>query len=348
MRRATHQCFLASGCLAAGLLLAAPAAAQDDETTDSMQMLAQVQPSVVKIYGAGGFTGVPAYGTGVIVHERGFILTAWSIALRTDQLRVVTHDGQSYQAEIWRADPGRGVALLKARSPSFGFQALRLAGTSMRPGQEVYTAGNPFGVVFGDELPAVMRGVVSYVGPPVRPGVESGRFPENLTEAIFTDVPNNPGTQGGPLLSRDGHLVGILGRLVESPSTNTIVNFAVPAHLVRDFVQEGVNSSEARPDPPRPVRVEPLPAVRSGIVLQRVHLALSPLAYVERVATGSAAHTAGIRPDDLVFRIDGRTVRDCRAYDEAMASHAPGDEVTLLVKRGDAMLSFTLVLEGAE
>src|SRR5262245_42430259 len=52
------------------------------------EVLARVYPSVVKVYGAGGFVGIPAYGTGVVIDAQGFILTAFSVALETDALKV--------------------------------------------------------------------------------------------------------------------------------------------------------------------------------------------------------------------------------------------------------------------
>src|SRR5581483_7633632 len=73
----------------------------------------KVWPSVVKVYGAGGFVGIPAYGTGVVVDPSGIVATAWSISLKTDFLRVVTDKGQRFEARILRTDLNRGVALLK-------------------------------------------------------------------------------------------------------------------------------------------------------------------------------------------------------------------------------------------
>ena len=51
-----------------------------------------------------------------------------------------------------------------------------------------------------------------------------------LKQVILTDIPNNPGTQGGPLLTLSGEFVGVQGRLIESRTTNTILNFAVPGY----------------------------------------------------------------------------------------------------------------------
>lgn len=336
--------------LRAALLLAAlalPLGAEEPPATE--QVVQAAFPALLKVYGAGGFTGVPAYGSAVLVDERGFALTAWSISLRTDDLKVVTHDGARHPAVVWRSDPGLGVALLRVKLPPGArpLPALRLGDSArLRPGDQVIGIGNPFGIIYGDERPSVSTGVVSFVGPPHGEGVSVSRLPEALPEVILTDVPSNPGTQGGALLTAGGELVGVLGRLVESRATNTLLNYAVPVHLLRDFVREALAWPEARPDPPRPPAPPPAPPpVESGIRLQRVHLVRPPLAYVETVVRGSAAEKAGVLADDLVFRFDGRTIRDCRDFDAALAARRPGDEVTLVLKRGERMLTVKLRLE---
>jgi serine protease Do len=340
------------------LALAGPVAAQDSPPAPAAggwtapAVAKRAFPSVVKVYGAGGFQGVPAYGTGVIVDERGFVLTAWSIALRTDQLKVVTADGRRFRAQVWRGDPGLGVALLRLQAPPEGLPSLvplRLSAAVVAPGDGVLAIGNPFGIIYGDELPAVADGVVTAVGP-LAGGARVVRLPERLGRVIITDIPTNPGSQGGPLLDLDGRLVGIVGRLVESRATNTILDYAVPTADLVDFVRGGVRSERPLPEPPDlPPRPPQHAAVDAGLRLLRVQLARSPMAYVDAVVRGSPAEKAGLQPDDLVFRIDERTIRSCRDYDEVLAAHAPGDRVAVIVKRGDTMRRVELVLApGAE
>lgn len=321
------------------------------------QTVERALPSVVKVYGAGGFQGVPAYGSGVLVDERGFVLTAWSIALRTEALKVVTHDGRRLRAQVWRADPGLGVALLRLEAPPGGLPSLsplRLGdSTNLSPGDAVAAIGNPFGIIYGAEAPAVTWGVVTTVGSLRSGGVNVLRLPERLARVIVTDVPTNPGCQGGPLLASDGRLVGIVGRIVESRATNTIVNYAVPASDLVEFVRGGVRAERPLPEPSSvPPRREQGPAVESGIRLLRVHLARSPMAYVEAVVRGSPADLAGVLPDDLVFRVsfgegaasEVHTIRTCRDLDEALAARRPGDTIRLVLKRGETMRAVELVL----
>ena len=311
---------------------------------------ARALQSVVKIYGAGGFTGIPAYGSGVVVDERGFVLTAWSIALDTPDLHVVTPGGKRLEAKLWRADAGLGAALLRVDPLGAGLVPLRLGrSASLRSGTSVLAVGNPFGIVYGAEPLSVLQGVVTVLGEPREGGARVLRLPSGLEEVILTDIPNNPGTQGGALLTFEGELVGILGRLVESRSTNTVLNFALPADALAPFVRAGLAQTEARP------AAKAAPLERSaregpdlGLRLQRAHLVRSPLAYVDVVRRGSPAALAGVRPDDLVFRVGPRTIRSCRDYDEALSELAPGQQVELTLKRGAACLRVEIQIPAAK
>jgi S1-C subfamily serine protease len=311
---------------------------------------ARVLESVVKLYGAGGFTGIPGYGSGVIVDERGFVLTAWSIALDSPDLHIVTARGKRLNAKLWSADAGLGIALVKVDPLGASLKPLRLAQSrGLRPGTALLSVGNPFGFVYGAEKLSIMKGVLTATVNPNEGGARMVRLPLGLTQVLLTDIPNNPGSQGGALLTLEGELVGILGRLVESRATNTLVNFAVPADEIRPFLQAGLRQRKARPAAKaapllRPKRGGP----KLGIRLQRTHLVRSPLPYVEVVRRGSAAERAGIKPDDLVFKIGRRTIRSCRDYDEAVATLQPGAKVRLTLKRGEACLNLTLEVPSKE
>lgn len=310
----------------------------------------RVLQSVVKLYGAGGFTGIPGYGSGVIVDERGFVLTAWSIALDSPDLHVVTAKGKRLEAKLWRADAGLGIALLKVDPLGASLQPLRLGQSALlTPGTALLSVGNPFGFVYGAEQLSIMKGVLTARVNPHEGGARMVRLPPGLTRVLLSDIPNNPGSQGGALLTLSGELVGILGRLVESRSTNTLVNFSVPADEIRPFLRAGLRQQKARPAAKAAPLVRPKrggPAL--GLRLQRTHLVRSPLPYVEIVRRGSAAAKAGIKVDDLVFRIGRRTIRSCRDYDETVASLKPGTSIRVTLKRGGACLNVTLVVPTPE
>ncbi|MEZ0228616.1 MAG: S1C family serine protease, partial [Planctomycetota bacterium] len=240
-------------------------------------------PSIVKVYGAGGFIGIPAYGTGVVVDaSKGIVATAWSISLKTEYLKVVTDKGQRFEAKLLRADTKRGLALLKIEG-DHKLPAIEIAdSTTVKQGDQVFGVGNAFDDATGDERCAVMGGVVMAIAPlELRVGIEDG---PPLGTVILTDVANNPGTQGGPLFTREGKLVGILGRIVESKSTNSLINFAIPTSTLKPFLDDVLAGREPATEPVAPKKAS---GVETGLRLLDAHLTRSPPAYVDRVLPGS-------------------------------------------------------------
>ena len=73
----------------------------------------KVNPKMVKIYGSGGFKGLPAYGTGVLVSPNGYVLTVANHLMETTDLRVHLYDGTRLPAKLIAMEPELDIALLK-------------------------------------------------------------------------------------------------------------------------------------------------------------------------------------------------------------------------------------------
>lgn len=337
-------------CLTIALLATAPAFAQEaaeEPQTLAERITAAALPKIVKVYGAGGFKGIPAYGSGCLIDGRGMVLTAWSVALKTERLLVVDDEGRKAEASLHRYDPALGVALLKyARAPKKALPVFALADSSaVKVGQMVFSFGNAFDVAVGNEKPGVTEGVIAAIADlDPRLGVMKTRL---QTRVFLTDAANNPGTQGGPLLDSRGRLIGINGRVVDSRSTNTPLNYAVPVHAVKAFVAEGVaNWDKAAPE--KALAPEPEEAVRRlvlGFRVLRFHFNRAPPAYIDEVLPSSPASRAGLRVDDLIFQVDGRTVRSTEELDRAIEAMKPGVAVVFTVKRGDNIIKAKLTPE---
>ena len=82
----------------------------------SSDVARQVQPKVVKIYGAGGLRGLEAYQSGLVISGKGHVLTVWSYVLDADEVTVVLDDGRRFTAQYVAADPLTEIAVLEIRS----------------------------------------------------------------------------------------------------------------------------------------------------------------------------------------------------------------------------------------
>ncbi|HYF58546.1 MAG TPA: trypsin-like peptidase domain-containing protein [Burkholderiaceae bacterium] len=187
-----------------------------------------IRPSVVRVrrIGPGGKDGAAGedigVGSGVVVVESGLILTNLHVVSGAESIKVVFADGLESDAVVVQAQPDQDLAVLQAKTLPDDLQPATLKSTAdLRPGDVVVAAGFPFGI-----------------GPSVSSGVVSGlkrefRSPEGqriLTNLIQFDAAVNPGSSGGPLVTPEGEVVGIVTAVLNPTEQRVFVGigFAVP------------------------------------------------------------------------------------------------------------------------
>lgn len=162
-------------------------------------------------------------GTGVVVDESGTILTALHVISSTDRWVVEFADGSKSDADLVGSQPENDLAVLKPRHAPDEVQPAILASTAgLRSGDEVVAVGFPFGLG-----PSVTAGVVSGLK---REFYDPDNEPPKLTNLIQFDAAVNPGNSGGPLVNRDGEVVGIVTAIVNPSGARVFagIGFAVP------------------------------------------------------------------------------------------------------------------------
>ena len=164
-------------------------------------------------------TGV---GTGVVILDKGVILTNLHVVLGAKKIGVVFADGLESEATVIGMQPEHDLAVLQAKTIPDDLQAATMRSThDLMPGDRVVAVGFPFGI-----------------GPSLSDGVVSGlrreyRSPEGkrlLTNLIQFDAAANPGNSGGPLATMDGEVVGIVTGILNPTSQRVFIGigFAVP------------------------------------------------------------------------------------------------------------------------
>jgi S1-C subfamily serine protease len=195
----------------------------------------KIAPSVVHVRGLAtevdepeveGKPATPAaegnVGTGVVIIDNGTILTNLHVVAGARRVRVTFADGTESPADVIGTRPEHDLAVLKAQKiPDDLFAATLRSTHGLRPGDEVVAVGFPFGI-----------------GPSATAGVISGlkreyRSPEGqriLTNLIQFDAAVNPGNSGGPLVTTEGEVVGIVTGLLNPTEQRVFVGigFAVP------------------------------------------------------------------------------------------------------------------------
>lgn len=330
-----------------------PAAQPDSPPADLPAMFANATRRVVKLYGA-AIGGEHGYASGVVVSNDGLVVTVLGLFLETTNLRAVCPDGHMYQAEVLYRDEYRQLALLKlARYPEnvdteatvdrqmspLRLEAFSPGSTSgLHAGDWVFAVGNMFKAAEGEEAVSVLKGIVSG-----RTKIDAERgtqdFPYRGEVLVLDAITSTPGSPGSALIDIEGRWVGLVGKIVTSRLTNTFLNYAYPVEEVEAFLQDARSGAKAAT---RPATGDE-PAGYHGIRLSRIGYRRQ-LPFVQGVAPGSPAAAAGVRADDLIVSANGTAVPHARAFNEACERLHAGDELSLIVKRGEKLIPLRMVL----
>ncbi|MFN4117227.1 S1C family serine protease [Acidovorax sp.] len=186
-----------------------------------------IAPSVVRVVGYGrsknGKEEVErGVGTGVVIVDKGTILTNLHVVLGSDRITVTFHDGMETTASITGAQPENDLAVLQAHKVPDDLEAAALRSTQdLRPGDHVVAVGFPFGIG-----PSASAGVVSGL----KREFTSPEGKRQLSNLIQFDAAANPGNSGGPLVTLDGEVVGIVTAILNPTPARTFIGigFAVP------------------------------------------------------------------------------------------------------------------------
>jgi len=186
-----------------------------------------VQPSVVRVRGLGvprddGKETEVGVGSGVVIVDKGIILTNLHVVADAARVHVIFFDGLESEANIIGAQPEHDLAVLQAKTIPDDLMAATLRSTTdLAPGDEVIAVGFPFGIG-----PSVSAGVVSGL----RRGYHSPEGKRLLTNLIQFDAAVNPGNSGGPLVTADGEVVGIVTGILNPTDQRVFIGigFAVP------------------------------------------------------------------------------------------------------------------------
>jgi S1-C subfamily serine protease len=194
----------------------------------SEQVYQVILPSLVLIEakspGADG-KAEDSLGSGVVVDDAGDILTSLHVVSSATEIQLTFADGTQSSAQVAIRQPENDIAVLHADQPPAQIVPATLGNpNAMRPGDEAYAVGNPFGL-YG----SMSAGVVSGLGRSFQP-VGSNQELKNL---IQIDAAVNPGNSGGPLLNRYGQVVGIVVGILNPTDQRVFIGigFAVPIDL---------------------------------------------------------------------------------------------------------------------
>jgi len=254
---------------------------------------------------------VKVLGSGVVVHEDGYIVTNAHVIEGAKNIKVAFSDGNEFATTVISTDESKDLAVLTIETKDkLSFIHLGRSDDLMT-GETVIAIGNPYGY-----SNTVTSGVVSAVGRDIE--VSEGFWLRGL---IQTDAPINPGNSGGPLLNINGELIGI-NTAIRPEAEN--IGFAVPVDtLVANLIQM--------------LMPEKLRRVQLGLIMGRMKTVgqFNGLA-VESVIKDSPADKKGMAAGDIVLQIDGRQLTGVIDFYVKLMHKEIGEPIEIKYVRSEA------------
>ncbi len=259
-------------------------------------------------------------GSGVIISDKGYILTNNHVIEGADEIQIALSDGRSAQAQVVGTDLETDVAVLKIEMGKLPSIVIGQS-DALQVGDVVLAIGNPFGV--GQ---TVTHGIVSATG---RNHLGINTF-ENF---IQTDAAINPGNSGGALVNTEGELIGINTAIFSRTGGSQGIGFAIPLSLARGVMEQIIEHGrairgwlgvEVQGITPQLAESFGLGADAKGVI-------------IAGVLSDSPADQAGIKPGDIVTQINDKPITEPAELLNTIAQAAPGESVKIVgLRNGSA------------
>ena len=263
-------------------------------------------------------------GSGVVVSDKGHVLTNFHVIEGADEIIVALTDGRQAVATVVGVDADSDLAVLSialTNLPLLRFTLLE----APRVGDVVLAIGNPFGV--GQ---TITMGIVSALG---RTGLGINTY-ENF---IQTDAAINPGNSGGALIDTQGRLVGINSAIYSKSGGSLGIGFAIPAEAAQTVLSQiltfgyvkrgwlGIEPQDMTADLARAFGLERA----DGVIIAGM------------LRDGPAAK-GGLKVGDIIQEIDSKPVNDTQRFMARIAAKAPGEALELKLYRNGRLQTLSL------
>ena len=270
-----------------------------------------------------------ASGSGVILSNDGYIVTNNHVIEDANEIEVVLNDKRTFAAQLIGTDPNTDLALLKIEATNL--PTIEIGNSDdLRVGEWVLAVGNPFNLTS-----TVTAGIVSAKAR----SINILNSDMKIESFIQTDAAVNPGNSGGALVNTRGQLVGINTAIASQTGSYAGYALAIPTAIMQNVVADLRQYGTVQ---------RALLGIRMLDITQQVkdQLSLESMegVYVGEVISGSAADKAGMKAGDVIVQVDGRPINASSQLQEQIGRKNPGDQITILVRRGHRSVSLQVTL----
>lgn len=269
-------------------------------------------------------------GSGVIIDERGYIVTNNHVIAAGDRLVVRLEDGREFDAQLIGGDAPTDIAVLKISADDLTAATFGDS-EALDVGEWVIAVGSPFGFE-----QTVTAGIVSAKA---RPGLNTNANafnPNQWQEFIQTDAAINPGNSGGPLVDLEGRVVGINTAIYTRSGGSNGLSFAIPADLARAATESIIKTGQVQRGWLGVNNLRTIDANRARA------LGIEGGVIVAGVVEGGPADQAGLRPGDVIVSFNARTTENVNRLRNAIAIIPPSETAEVVYFREDRRRSTTV------
>ena len=265
-------------------------------------------------------------GSGVILSADGYIVTNNHVVAGADSITVRTRDGKSYAANLVGTDPDTDLAVLKIEASGLT-PAVLGSSDDLVVGETAVAIGNPLGELGG----TVTSGIISALSREVT-------IDNQTLTLLQTNAAINPGNSGGGLFNSNGELVGVVNAKYAKEGVEGL-GFAIPINTAKPVIEQLISQGyvSGRVD----TGFTPIDLTDEATAMQ--YRVSRTGVYVYEVTT----NTDGFQSGDLLLSIDGKDIDSMSDYNAALQGRSVGDQLAVVVLRGNRQLSLTLTLRDA-
>ncbi|KAF3887705.1 MULTISPECIES: HhoA/HhoB/HtrA family serine endopeptidase [Nostocales] len=260
-------------------------------------------------------------GSGFILSKNGRILTNAHVVSDTDTVQVTLKDGRTYEGKVIGVDSVTDVAVVKISANELPTVTLGHS-QNLIPGQWAIAIGNPLGL---DNT--VTIGIISATD---RTSAQVG-VPDKRVSFIQTDAAINPGNSGGPLLNSQGEVIGV-NTAIRADAQG--LGFAIPIETAARIANELFTKGRVQ-HPFLGIEMVDLTPAKQQQLNQEYNLNIKQNVGVaiKGIVENSPAQKGGLRPGDMIQKINGKSVKTAAQLQRQVESSAVGDILEIEVNR---------------
>ena len=285
-------------------------------TLSTEEAASHILPAVVGIvqYQKGSI-GESGEGSGILMSADGRIITNNHVVEGAGRLDVVLRNGKHYAAKVVGTDVRTDLAVVKIDAHNLSYAKF---GDSKQcaVGEQVIAVGNPSGMELAG---SVTQGIISALNR----NIDVGNGPMNL---IQTDAAINPGNSGGALVNMYGQVVGINSAKIAQTGYEGL-GFSIPISTAKPIVDSILQHGYVKG------------RVKFGLKCREVDVATAEVNHIPRglyvgyVEKGSSAEQNGVKADDIITKLDSKSIQTADALITERDRHKPGDQLQLTLYR---------------